>query len=193
MKYINKLCLCIATLVSFSCLGMMRQVIRDENGFRVFDGQQEHTVQPYFVDTLLKRMNPEQIQRFVERGNRIRAIRLNDGEYRLQAMVPVKGGGPILAGLFYSGTKAVCYGSAIAAATAAVGATGGGALLVAGAAEAVAVTGAGFAAAAITTAGGAAAATTAVGAAAATGVSVVALIESASLFMGALGAAIPFL
>jgi len=138
-------------------------------------------------------MNPEQIQRFVERGNRIRAIRLNDGEYRLQAMVPVKGGGPILAGLFYSGTKAVCYGSAIAAATAAVGATGGGALLVAGAAEAVAVTGAGFAAAAITTAGGAAAATTAVGAAAATGVSVVALIESASLFMGALGAAIPFL
>ncbi|HML18972.1 MAG TPA: hypothetical protein PKD74_00130, partial [Candidatus Dependentiae bacterium] len=162
MNYINKLCLCIATLVSFSCLGMVRQVIRDENGFRVFDGQQEHTVQPYFVDSLLKRMSPEQIQRFVERGNRIRAIRLSDGEYRLQAMVPVKGGGPILAGLFYSGTKAVCYGSAIAAATAAVGATGGGALLVAGAAEAVAVTGAGFAAAAITTAGGAAAATTAV-------------------------------
>jgi hypothetical protein len=93
MNYINKLCLCIATLVSFSCLGMMRQVIRDENGFRVFDGQQEHTVQPYFVDSLLKRMSPEQIQRFVERGNRIRAIRLSDGEYRLQAMVPVNGGG----------------------------------------------------------------------------------------------------
>ena len=97
MNYTNKVCLCITTLVSFSCLGMMHQVIRDENGFRVFDGQQDHTVQPYFVDSLLKRMNPEQIQRFVERGNRIRAIRLNDGEYRLQAMVPVKGGGPILA------------------------------------------------------------------------------------------------
>ncbi len=97
MKYINKLCLCIATLVSFSCLGMMHQVIRDENGFRVFDGQQEHMVKPYFVDSLLKRMNPEQVQRFIERGNRIRTIRLSDGEYRLQAMVPVKGGGPILA------------------------------------------------------------------------------------------------
>ncbi len=93
MKYINKLCLCIVTLVSFSSLGMMHQVIRDENGFRVFDGQQEHMVKPYFVDSLLKRMNPEQVQRFIERGNRIRAIRLSDGEYRLQAMVPVKGGG----------------------------------------------------------------------------------------------------
>jgi len=94
MNYINKLCLCIVTLISFSCLGMMHQVIRDENGFRVFDGQKEHAVQPYFIDSLLKRMNPEQVQRFIERGNRIRAIRLSDGEYRLQAMVPVKGGGP---------------------------------------------------------------------------------------------------
>jgi hypothetical protein len=93
MNYVNKLCLSIATLVSFSCLGMIRQVIRDENGFRVFDGQQEHTVKPYFVDSLLKRMNLEQVQRFIERGNRIRVIRLSDGEYRLQAMVPVKGGG----------------------------------------------------------------------------------------------------
>jgi hypothetical protein len=193
MNYINKLCLCIVTLVSFSSLGMIRQVIRDEHGFRVFDGQQECMVKPYFVDSLLKRMNHEQVQRFIELGNRIRVIRLSDGEYRLQAMVPVKGGGPILACLFYSGTKAVCYGSAIAAATAAVGATGGGALLVAGAAEAAAVTGAGVAAAGIAAVGGTTAATTAVGAAAATGLSVVALVESASVFMGALGAAIPFL
>jgi hypothetical protein len=74
---------------------VIRQVIRDEHGFRVFDGQQEHMVKPYFVDSLLKRMNPEQVQRFIERGNRIRAIRLSGGEYRLQAMVPVKGGGLI--------------------------------------------------------------------------------------------------
>ena len=110
MNYINKLCLCIATLVSFSCLGMVRQVIRDENGFRVFDGQQEHTVQPCFVDSLLKRMSPEQIQRFVEHGNHIRAIRLSDGEYRLQAMVPVKGGGPISGVIAYCATKAIGFG-----------------------------------------------------------------------------------
>ena len=110
MNYTNKVCLCIATLVSFSCLGMIRQVIRDENGFRVFDGQQEHAVQPYFVDSLLKRMNPEQIQRFVERGNRIRAIRLNDGEYRLQAMVPVKGGGPVSGLIAYCATKVIGFG-----------------------------------------------------------------------------------
>jgi hypothetical protein len=110
MNYINELCLCIVTLVSFSCLGMMHQVIRDENGFRVFDGQQEHMVKPYFVDSLLKRMNPEQVQRFIERGNRIRAIRLSDGEYRLQAMVPVKGGGPISGLIAYGATKVIGFG-----------------------------------------------------------------------------------
>lgn len=110
MNSANKVCLCIATLVSFSCLGMIRQVIRDENGFRVFDGQQEHTVQPYFVDSLLKHMNSEQIQKFVERGNRIRAIRLSDGEYRLQAMVPVKGGGPISGLIAYCATKVIGFG-----------------------------------------------------------------------------------
>jgi hypothetical protein len=57
--------------VSFSSLGMMHQVIRDEHGFRVFDGQQEHMVKPYFIDSLLKHMNPEQIQRFIEHGNHI--------------------------------------------------------------------------------------------------------------------------
>jgi hypothetical protein len=110
MKYIKKLCLCIVTLVSFSSLGMIRQVIRDEHGFRVFDGQQEHMVKPYFIDSLLKRMNPEQIQRFIEHGNHIRAIRLSDGEYRLQAMVPVKGGGPISGLIAYGTAKAIGFG-----------------------------------------------------------------------------------
>jgi hypothetical protein len=125
MNNMNKLCLCIATLVSFSCLGMMRQVIRDENGFRVFDGQQEHTVQPYFVDSLLKRMNPEQMQKFVERGNRIRAIRLSDGEYRLQAMVPVNGGGILAAQQAYWATKVGLYAILGLAVGGTIAATGG--------------------------------------------------------------------
>jgi len=142
MKYINKLCLCIATLVSFSCLGMMHQVIRDENGFRVFDGQQEHMVKPYFVDSLLKRMNPEQVQRFVERGNRIRAIRLSDGEYRLQAMVPVKGGGPIGFVIGYGLTKALCWSGLIGAGIGAAVVTGGAAAAAVGAGATAVATGA---------------------------------------------------
>ena len=191
MNHLNKLYLSLATIVSFSCLGM--QLVREENDYRFHDGKQEHVVKSHFVDPLLKRMNPEQLTKFVEQGNRIRNIRMSNGQHRLQTMIPGKGGGPILAGLFYGATKAVCYGSAIAAATAAVGATGGGALVVAGAGEAIAVAGSGLAATAIATAGGTAAATATVGAAAATGLSVVGLIESASIFMGAVGAAIPFL
>ena len=133
MNYTNKVCLCIATLVSFSCLGMMHQVMRDENGFRVFDGQQEHMVKPYFVDSLLKRMNPEQVQRFIERGNRIRAIRLSDGEYRLQAMVPVKGGGPIGFAIGYGLTKALCWSGLIGAGIGAAVVTGGAAAAAVGA------------------------------------------------------------
>ena len=81
-------------LSSLSSLGMMRHIIRDENGFRVFDGQKEQVVQSHFVDPLLRRMSPEQLKTFVEQGNRIRAIRLSNGEHRLQATVPGLGGGP---------------------------------------------------------------------------------------------------
>jgi hypothetical protein len=143
MKYIKKLCLCIVTLVSFSSLGMIRQVIRDEHGFRVFDGQQEHMVKPYFIDSLLKRMNPEQIQRFIEHGNHIRAIRLSNGEYRLQAMVPVKGGGPISGAIAYWVVKSLCYGTAVVAAGTVVVATGGAAGAAVGAVAAASTLGAG--------------------------------------------------
>ncbi len=93
MNYSYKLCLCIAMLISLSSFGMMRQLIRDENGFRIFDGQKEQIVKSHFVDPLLKRMSPDKLKTFVEQGNRIKAIRLSDGEHRLQAMVPGKGGG----------------------------------------------------------------------------------------------------
>lgn len=99
MNYVQKLCLSIATVISFSNFGMMQQVIRDDAGFKVFDGKQVRPVQSCFVDPLLKRMNPEQMKKFIEQGNRIRAIRLSDGEHRLQAMVPGIGGGLGLATL----------------------------------------------------------------------------------------------
>ena len=121
MNFTNKLCLCIALLVSLSSFGMMRQLIRDENGFRVIAGNQERVVQPHFVDPLLKRMSPEQLETFVKQGNRIRALRLSNGDHRLQAMVPGKGGGPggaafgvILGQAIVWGT---CHGAAAVAGT----------------------------------------------------------------------------
>ena len=97
-------------LVSTASFGMMRQIIRDEDGFRVFDGKQEREVRPCFVDPLLRRMNTEQLKKFVEQGNRIRVIRLSDGEHRLQAMVPGKGGGPVTARALYWTTKSFALG-----------------------------------------------------------------------------------
>ena len=94
MNYSYKLCLCIAIVFSLNSFGMMRQIIRDESGFRVLDGNQEQVVQSHFVDPLLMRMNPEQLKTFVAQGNRIRAIRMSGNEYRLQAMVPGLGSGP---------------------------------------------------------------------------------------------------
>ncbi len=95
MNYVQKLCLSIAMVISFSNFGMMQQVVRYDNGFKVYDGKQEKHVRPCFVDPLLRSMNAEQLKKFVDQDNHIRAIRLSDGEHRLQAMVPGNGGGPI--------------------------------------------------------------------------------------------------
>lgn len=217
MNYLHKLCLCIAMLVSLSSFGMMRQLIRDENGFRFFDGKQERAIQPCFVDPLLRRMSPEKFDKFLEQGNRVKAIRLSNGEHRLQAMVPGLGGGPISGLIAYWATKSLCYGTAAAAATTAVVATGGTAVafatgaaataaagtIAAGAGTAVVVAGATATEAAVIVAGGLAATTGMVeGAALATTAAVtsaggiaaaVAAVESASFAAGAFFAAIPFL
>jgi hypothetical protein len=90
MNYVQNSCLSIAIFVSFSNFGMGQQIIRDDSGFRVHEGQQEHCVRPCFVDPLLKRMNSEQLEKFVKQRNRIKAIKLSNGEYRLQAVIPFK-------------------------------------------------------------------------------------------------------
>ena len=200
MNYPHKLCLCIAMLVSLSSFGMMQQVIRDENGFRVFDGKQEKPVQLCFVDPLLGRMKPEQLKKFIEQGNRIRAIRMNDGEHRLQAMVPLKGGGPITGAIAYWAVKTFCYGTTVAAAGTAVVATGGAAGATLGVLSTAATLGA---SAGATIAGGAIAGAglageaTLASAAAITGAggvaAAVAAVESAAVSAWALGTLCPFL
>lgn len=139
------------------------------------------------------------LKKFKEAGY-IRINKDEDGKYALVAKVRGEGGGPILAGIFYYGTKAVCYGTALAGATTAVVATGG----LAGAVTGAGVTAVGLGASAGTTlvAGGVAGAGLAGEAALATAsvvtssggiVGAIAAVEAGATFMGAVGLAIPFL
>lgn len=123
-----------------------------------------------------------------------------DDIYALDAKVRGNGGGPILAGVFYWGTKAVCYGTALAGATTAVVATGGVAGALTGAGVGIvgsgATAGAGVVASTIAGAGLAteAAMTTASVVASSGGIAgAIATVEAGATFMGALGMAIPFL
>ena len=134
MNFTNKLCLCVAMLSSLPSFGM-RQIIRDESGFRVIDSQKEQVVQPHFIDPLLKRMNPKQLKTFIKQGNRIRAIKLSNGEYRLQTIVPGNGGGIFAAQQAYWLTKVSLY-AALGLAVGGTIAVTGGAVVAAGSAVA---------------------------------------------------------
>lgn len=139
------------------------------------------------------------LTKFKEAGY-IRVNKDNTGKYALAAHVRGLGGGPVLASIFYWGTKAVCYGTALAGATTVVVATGGVAGGVTGGAVALigsgASAGTGVVAGVITGAGFATEASLATASIVTSSggiVGAVATVESAAGFMGAIGLAIPWL
>lgn len=139
------------------------------------------------------------LSKFIENQGYIR-INEDDDKYSLAAKVRGDGGGPILAGAFYWGTKAFCYGTALAGATTAVVATGGIAGAVTGAGVGLvgsgATAGAGVVASTIAGAGlatEAAMATASVVTSSGGIVGAIAAVEAGATFMGAVGMAIPFL
>ncbi|MFA5074702.1 MAG: hypothetical protein WC436_01210 [Candidatus Babeliales bacterium] len=125
---------------------------------------------------------------------------MSDGEYCIHAKTRLLGGGPICGFISYWLTKTLCYGTAVAATSTIVVATGGAAGAAVGAATAAATLGA---SAGATVVGGAiAGAGLAAEAAVATGTAVtavggitatVAAVETASTAVGAFFTAIPFL
>ncbi len=103
---------CLKTLLS--CLVMLpmatsaMQVERDQEGYRVHDEHGSHTVKNYDVDALLRKLGRQQLKQFLAQGGRIRAKRLDNGDYVLRAYVPGPGGGPIGATVgFFLGKGAV--------------------------------------------------------------------------------------
>ena len=94
----------------------MIRVMRDETGFKVFDGQQERQVNNYDVHPFLRKLTPEQVQKFEEVGGRIRASRMNNGDYNLTPQGGLNGGGPGLAWITYVAINAASAAGAAATA-----------------------------------------------------------------------------
>jgi hypothetical protein len=182
------------------------KLYRNTNGFTLKQNKELHSIAKHDVDPLLCKANAEQLKEFLKAGY-IKVKQANNGEFSLSSHTRGLGGGPVLAAVFYWGTKGICYGTAAAAAIFA-------ATTVAPAAGVVAGTVAAFAAPAATTTAGAAtilttgainlaalstpavaAATVEVTAATIAGgtvASTIAAVESASGIAGAIGMAIPW-
>ncbi|HML19503.1 MAG TPA: hypothetical protein PKD74_02900 [Candidatus Dependentiae bacterium] len=94
-------------------------VTRNADGYNVIHNGQCHEVKPYDTDSLLRMMNPSQLQSFVNAGGSIRVHQLSNGDYMLRSFVPGKGGGGLLG-------AAVALGGSLLTAAAAAGAAVGG-------------------------------------------------------------------
>ena len=103
MQNLRTVFLSIVMLMSCQSFGM--QVLRDNQGYRVFDGKQCYEVKSYDADPLLRKVQVGQLRKFVQDGGRIRATKLDNGDYVLRASIPGKVGGPILASIFYGQQK----------------------------------------------------------------------------------------
>lgn len=91
--------------------------VQDENAaYRV----EKHNMNPLLHEVMKRKA----IGEFTEKGGYLRVKQLSDGIYILEAKVRGDGGGPISGAIAYWATKTLCYGTAVAAATTAVVATG---------------------------------------------------------------------
>lgn len=174
-------------------------LLHSEDGFSVLRDGKMHKVQRCFVDPVLRNITTSGLKRFQEAGY-IAVSQLDNDEFALRARVRGLGGGPITGAIVYFATKAICYGTAVAAAGGAVVATGGLAGALSGALVTATTVGttAGTSLVAGTIAGAgltaeAGALTASVVASAGTIGAAVAVVESASVSAGLFFTAIPFL
>lgn len=186
----------------------------------VSDDDGLHEIENCWLDSDLRKLikNKQALNRFQDVGY-IEIKKHDKGQYALKSHVRGLGGGPILAVIFAGATQALCYGTAIAAATTVtagvVAATGGTAIAPIATVAGATLTGtmgggaASGAAAGILLAGGGQAAvgltgaalasgSAAASAAGATGVlagvtATVGMVNSLATAAGAIGMAIPFL
>lgn len=123
-------------------------LFHNDEGYHVVQDDEIYSVNKHSIDPLLKSLKHKQLKKFQKCGY-IHVKKNQDNEFSLVSRVRGNGGGPYTAYILYGATKALCYGGLFAAAGAAIGATGGGAVAVAAAGEVLAVSGSGVAAVAI--------------------------------------------
>ena len=101
----------LALLISYGCQAMEQIPAQ----FFVKEGDQLHTVKRHDVSPFLRNLSPQQLSKFSAMGNRIKAIKLSNGDFRLEERGELLGGGPGFGAFLY-----VVINTASAAAAAAV-------------------------------------------------------------------------
>ena len=104
--------LSVLLLVSGSCLAMEQQ--NSQIQYSVYDGKTYHRVKQHDADPFLQRIKPEQLTEFLAQGNRIKAVRLDNGDWVVRHQVDGKGG--LLGSAFaaYWAIKTVTIATAVA-------------------------------------------------------------------------------
>jgi hypothetical protein len=102
--------------------------------FFVRDLEGEHEVRRHDVSPFLRSLSQEQLQKYSDVGNRIKAIKFSNGDYRIQEEGTIKGGGGILGAVAVAATL---VGGGIATAGLTLGALATGGPIAAGAAAIV--------------------------------------------------------
>lgn len=187
-----------SSVIASSNLGKV-ELLHDEDGFHILQDNKYHDVESYWVDPFLRNISNKRLESFLDNGY-VTINQMNSGEFFLRANVRGLGGGPISGAIAYWTTKTLCYGTAVAAASTVVVATGGMAGAVTGALAAGSTAGASLGAtvvgSAIAGAGlGADAALATAGVVTSAGgiAGAVAAVESASTAAGFFFTMIPFL
>jgi hypothetical protein len=93
----KKYALSILLLISAHCYAMQTQ-------FFVHDQEGEHLVKRYDVSPFLRTLTPTQLKKFKDVGNRIRAIKFDNGDYRIQEDCAINGGGGFLGAIAVAAT-----------------------------------------------------------------------------------------
>lgn len=95
-------------------------LIRTDKGYDILKGTTRTEVKPYDVDSLLKKLDKDKLEVFINEGHGYpEIIQLSNGDYKLKAHVRAQGGGEVTGKVLYWTVKGVCWG--VLAAGAAVG------------------------------------------------------------------------
>lgn len=127
----------LALLISYGCQAMEQIPAQ----FFVKEGDQLHTVKRHDVSPFLRNLSPQQLTKFSAMGNRIKAVKLSNGDFRLEERGELLGGGPgwacIVAMAGYTAVGIAALGTLIVTAPSGPGCVAAAAAVAAGGTAAV--------------------------------------------------------